>query len=128
MCHIFLSLPIIALPLFFFFPLETALPIYLIILLVSGFLYYKLGAAMRAKLKTGKEGMIGIEAVVIEDFNPEGKITIWSEIWSATADKKKFHKGQKVEVHGFQGLTAIVGDFSGREFSRNEGGHTCLRF
>jgi membrane-bound ClpP family serine protease len=128
MCHIFLFAPILGLPLFFFLPFGTALPIYLMVVLVSGFLYYKVAAAMKAKVKTGKEEMIGKEAVVIEDINPEGKVTIWSEIWSATADGKRFHKGEKVEVHGFQSLTAIVGDFS-EEWSLGEGGeHKCIRF
>jgi membrane protein implicated in regulation of membrane protease activity len=110
MCHIFLSLPVLALPLFFFLPFETALPIYLMILFVSGFLYYKIGAAMKAKVKTGKEEMIGEEAVVIKDINPEGKVTVWSEIWSATgnAKGKQFSKGQKVKICGFLGLTAVV--------------------
>jgi membrane-bound ClpP family serine protease len=129
MCHIFLSLPILALPLFYFLPFERALPIYLMVVLVSGFLYYKIAAAMKAKVKTGKEEMIGKEAVVIEDINPEGKITIWSEIWSATADGKRFYKGQKVEVQGFHGLTAIVGDFSeGWSLAHEGGGHKCIRF
>jgi membrane protein implicated in regulation of membrane protease activity len=108
MCHIFLALPVLALPLFFFLPLETALPIYLVILFVSGFLYYKIGAAMKAKVKTGKEEMIGEEAVVIKDINPEGKVTVCSEIWSATGDGKQFRKGQKVKICGFYGLTALV--------------------
>jgi membrane protein implicated in regulation of membrane protease activity len=110
MCHIFLALPVLALPLFFFLPLETALPIYLIILFVSGFLYYKIGAAMQAKVKTGKEEMIGEEAVVIKDINPEGKVTVWSEIWSATgnAKGKQFRKGEKVKICDFYGLTAVV--------------------
>jgi membrane-bound ClpP family serine protease len=103
--------------------------LYLMILLVSGFLYYKIAAAMKAKVRTGREGMTGNEAVVIEDINPEGKVTIWSEIWSATADGKRFHKGQKVEVHGFYGLTAIVGDFSeGWSLTDKGGKHKCIRF
>ena len=108
MCHIFLSLPVLALPLFFFLPLERALPIYLMILLVSGFLYCKIASAMKAKVKTGKEEMIGEEAVVIKDINPEGKVTVWSEIWSATGNGKQFRKGQKVKICGFYGLTAVV--------------------
>jgi membrane-bound ClpP family serine protease len=108
MCHIFLTLPVLALPLFFFLPLEKALPIYLMILLVSGFLYYKIASAMKAKVKTGKEEMIGEEAVVIKDINPEGKVTVWSEIWSATGNGKQFRKGQKVKICGVCGLTAVV--------------------
>jgi membrane-bound ClpP family serine protease len=112
MCHIILSFPILALPLFYFFPLRTALPIYLVVLLFTWFVYFKMIAAMKAKVRTGKEGMIGEEALVLEDIAPEGKVMVWSEIWTATANGKRFHKGQKVVVRGFQGLTAIVGESS----------------
>ena len=54
--------------------------------------------------------MIGEEALVIEDINPGGKVKVWSEIWTATANGKKFQKGQKVKVCRFDGLKVIVGD------------------
>jgi membrane-bound ClpP family serine protease len=110
MCHIILSFPLLALPLFYFLPFRAALPIYLLILLVTGFIYFKLIGAMKSKVRTGKEGMIGEEALVIEDINPEGKVMVWSEIWSATANGQRFTKGQKVKVCGFDGLKVIVGD------------------
>jgi membrane-bound ClpP family serine protease len=110
MCHIILSFPFLALPLFYFLPFRTALPIYLLIVLVIGFVYFKLVIAMKYKVRTGKEGMMGEEVLVIEDINPEGKVEVWSEIWSATANDKKFQKGQKVKVCGFDRLKVIVGD------------------
>jgi membrane-bound ClpP family serine protease len=112
MCHIILSFPVLALPLFYFLPFRTALPTYLAVLLFTWFVYFKMIAAMKAKVRTGKEGMIGEEALVLEDIAPEGKVMVWSEIWTATANGKRFHKGQKVVVRGFQGLTAIVGESS----------------
>jgi membrane-bound ClpP family serine protease len=108
MCHIILSFPILALPLFYFLPFGTALPIYLAVLLFTWVVYYKMIAAMKAKVQTGKEGMIGEEAVVIKDIDPEGKVTVWSEIWSATGNGKQFRKGQKVKICGVYGLTAVV--------------------
>jgi membrane-bound ClpP family serine protease len=110
MCHIILSFPILALPLFYFYPFRTALPIYFGILLFTWFVYFKMIAAMRSKVRTGKEGMIGEEALVLEDINPEGKVMVWSEIWAATGNGKRFRKGQKVVVQDFKGLTAIVGE------------------
>jgi membrane-bound ClpP family serine protease len=116
MCHIILSFPILVLPLFFFLPFEEALPLYLAVLLVTEFLYFKIIRALRSKVRTGKEAMIDEEAVVLEDINPEGKVMVWSEIWSATANGKRIHKGQKVKVFRFNGLMAIVGDsVEGRE-------------
>jgi membrane-bound ClpP family serine protease len=113
MCHIILSFPILALPLFFFLPLRTAVPAYVVVLLVTAFLYFKIISALRSKVQTGLEAVIDEEALVIEDIDPEGKIgkiMFWSEIWKATAPGKRFRKGEKVKIYGFNGLEAIVGN------------------
>jgi membrane protein implicated in regulation of membrane protease activity len=111
MCHIILfSFPILGLALFYFSPLGMALPLYLGILGVSILLYHKIFGALTAKVQTGMEGMVGEEALVIEDLNPEGKVVFRNEIWTATAKGKSFLKGMKVAIHRFQGLELIVGD------------------
>jgi membrane-bound ClpP family serine protease len=110
MCHIILSFPILALPLFFFLPLRTAVPAYVVVLLATAFLYFKIISALRSKVQTGLEAVIDEEALVIEDIDPEGKIIFWSEIWKATAGGKRFRKGEKVKIYSFNGLEAIVGD------------------
>jgi membrane protein implicated in regulation of membrane protease activity len=109
-CHIVLSSPILALPLFFFLPFGTALPAYLAVLVATGFVYFKIIGAMKSKVQTGMEGMAGREAVVVEDVNPEGKVRVGNEIWAATAEGRKFFKGQMVRIAGIQGLKVIVGD------------------
>ncbi len=110
MCHILLFFPILTLPIFFFFPFRTAATAYVIVLLVTAFLYFKIMRALRSKVQTGLEAVIDEEALVIEDIDPEGKVLFWSEIWRATARGKKFRKGEKVRIHGFNGLEAIVGN------------------
>ena len=111
MCHIILfSFPILGLALFHFFPLGVALPAYLAILGASALLYYKIFGALTAKVQTGMEGMVGEEALVIEDLNPEGKVSFRNEIWTASATGKSFLKGMKVAIRKFQGLELIVGD------------------
>ncbi len=92
-------------------PFRTALQAYALVLLVTAFLYFKIISAMKAKVTTGKEGMIGEEAVVIEDIDPEGRITLWNEIWKATGRGKRFRKGEKVRIDSVNGLEAIVTDF-----------------
>ncbi len=114
MCHIILAIPVLALALFFFLPFRVALSIYLPVIAVSGFVYFKFIAAMRSKVQTGMEQMIGEEAVVTEDINPEGKVEIMDEIWRATAKGKRFQKGEKVRVGGVEGLLLIVEDFGKR--------------
>jgi membrane-bound ClpP family serine protease len=110
MCHVVLFSPILALPLFFFLPFRTALPAYLAVLLAMAFVYFKIITAMKSKVQTGVEGMTDGEAVVVEDIDPEGKVRVGNELWAATAEGKRFFKGQRVRICGFQGLKVIVGD------------------
>ena len=108
MCHIILAIPILTLAFFFFLPFRSAMSIYPPVAAASGFVYFKMMAAMRTKVQTGLEQMIHEEAVVIEDINPEGKVEIGDEIWKATASGKRFQKGEKVRISGAQGLILIV--------------------
>lgn len=110
MCHIVLASPVLALPLFFFFPFRTALPVYAAILLATSFVYFKIIAAIKSKVQTGMEGMTDRDVIVVEDINPEGKVSFRNELWIAIAEGRKFFKGQRVRIHGFQGLKVIVRD------------------
>ncbi|CAB1060372.1 hypothetical protein D1BOALGB6SA_5138 [Olavius sp. associated proteobacterium Delta 1] len=71
MCHLIFFLPVFGLPVFWFFPFKTALVVYLVIWAVSLLLYYKVFQAMRSKVCTGKEAMLGKTAVVIRNIDPE---------------------------------------------------------
>ena len=51
-CHAVLLLPFVALPLFWLLPLGYALPIYVVIVLISAFLYWLIRRAMRKPLAT----------------------------------------------------------------------------
>lgn len=110
MCHIVLASPILALPLFLFLPFRTALPAYIAVLLAMAFVYFKIIAAIKSRVQTGMEGMTDRDAIVVEDINPEGKVRYRNELWVAAAEDKKFFKGQRVRIHGFQGLKVIVRD------------------
>ena len=100
--------PFVALWLFYYLPLESALPIYIIILIVAGFYYVVMFKSMRAKAKTGLEAMIDGEALVIEDIAPEGKVLFKDEIWTATARGKEIVKHQRVRILEAQGLVLVV--------------------
>lgn len=108
MCHIILSLPILALSLFFFLPLRVALPTYLAITGASVFVYYKIIAVMRTKVQTGMEGMIGEDAEVIEDINPKGRVRFGGELWRASARDGNFRRGERVRICWVQGMEVIV--------------------
>ncbi len=108
MCHIVLLSPVLALPLFLFLPFRTAFPAYLTVVIATGFVYFKIIAAIKAKVRTGLEGMTEGEAVVIEDIDPEGKVKFENEIWAATAHGQRLRKGKRVRICGAEGLTLIV--------------------
>lgn len=100
--------PFFALLLFYYLPLETALPFYIIILIVAGFYYVVMFKSMRGKAKTGLEAMIGGEALVIEDISPEGKVLFKDEIWTATTRGQDIAKGYRVQILETQGLVLVV--------------------
>jgi membrane-bound serine protease (ClpP class) len=108
MCHLILFLPAFGLSLFWVFLFSTALPLYLLVLGISLFLYFKVFQAMRRKVLTGQEAMLGRNGLVIEDIDPEGKIQCASEIWNAATIGKRFLKGEKVRVTRIKGLRVLV--------------------
>ena len=100
--------PLLALLLFYYLPLSTALPIYIVILIVAGFCHYFMYQSMRVKARTGLEAMIGGEALVLEDIDPDGKIRFKNELWNATARGKKILAGKKVRTLKARGLVLIM--------------------
>jgi membrane protein implicated in regulation of membrane protease activity len=98
-CHLILFIPVFALPAFWLFPFSTALPLYLFILVISGFLYFKV---------FHQEAMLGKEGLVVKDIAPEGKIQYANEIWDAMAEEKWFPIGERVRIKGFQGMRLLV--------------------
>jgi membrane-bound serine protease (ClpP class) len=109
MCHLIFFIPFFALPVFWIFPFNTALTIYLIICGICFFIYFKIFQALRMKPLNGKEAMVGRTGRVIQDIDPEGKIQYATETWNAIASGNKFLKGDKVMIHGFSwGLRVLV--------------------
>ena len=108
MCHLILFLPFFAVPIFWLFPITTALPLYFLVLGISLFLYFKIFQAMRQKVKTGREAMLGKKGLVVEDIDPEGKVQYANEIWDATAGGSRFLKGEQVKIMGIRGLVLLV--------------------
>lgn len=107
---VIMALPVLGLGLFHFLPFQAALEIYLLLLIISGIMYYGMFTVMGGKRKvlTGFEEMKGKEGLVFEDINPEGKVRIDNELWIARAPGGKFLKGEKVRIRGHEGLTLLV--------------------
>jgi membrane protein implicated in regulation of membrane protease activity len=116
MCHIIFILPFVSLYLFYLFPFEEALPLFLFINGTSFLFYYLIYKVMKRRHECGKNAMIGTEATVIEETSSIGKIRVGNEIWYAVSDER-LHPGQKCVITGFNGLTAQVAG-SGLHFSQ----------
>jgi membrane-bound ClpP family serine protease len=114
---VIMVLPLLGLGLFYFLPFWMGLPIYLFLLFISGLMYYGMFTVMgkKRKVQTGFEEMIGEEALVLEDINPEGKIRIHNELWTARAQGGRFLKGERVRISGHEGLTLIVGTLTEKQ-------------
>ena len=73
-------------------------------------LIFVVGMAIKARRRpvvSGMEELLGSEALVVEDFEQEGRVNIHSENWSALCDTP-LQKGQYVKVTGINGLTLQV--------------------
>jgi len=73
-------------------------------------LIFVVGMAIRARRRpvvSGQEELVGSQAVVMNDFDQKGTVTIHSETWQAMSDDR-LHKGQKVRVTDIQGLILKV--------------------
>lgn len=117
MCHLILLLPVLALPVFWIWPVAVAVPVYLFVLVISAIVYYLALAAMRRPVRTGPERLLGSDGNVM---NVQGKllaVRIGSEIWGAESPDE-LHPGDVVQVVGIEGLQLKVrreddGRFSG---------------
>jgi membrane-bound serine protease (ClpP class) len=98
--------------------MDTELPAYQISLPIIaafaaasvGLFVFAVGAALharRSRIVTGKESMIGATAVVVEDFDADGRVRAFGEIWQATTEQP-LTKGDTVSIAQVDGLTLKV--------------------
>ena len=107
MCHIVLMMPALGLVVFWVWPLNTALPVYLTIVALSGLVYFLILRAMQEPVRSGPEAMIRERGRVIRPLNPEGLVRLHGEIWRAIG-LENLPQGASVQVVGVQGLTLLV--------------------
>lgn len=106
-CHLFLMMPLFGLAAFIFLPLATALPLYLVVSAISLLIYAKIMKALHAPVATGREGMIGEEALVVSELAPRGLINYRGELWKAVS-QERFRPGERVRIIEVEGVRAIV--------------------
>jgi len=111
MWHLIIVLPIVGVIVFWLFAPGVAVPIYLIILLVSGMLYWSVARAMRRRPKTGQEGLIGATATVVSRSQPGANaqytVRTQGELWSANSSDT-LKAGELVTIAGIDRLTLLV--------------------
>jgi len=73
-------------------------------------LFIVIGMALKARTRpvvTGLEEMIGMQAIVLNDFERRGKVIFHSEVWNATSSVP-LYKDQVVRIIHIDGLTVRV--------------------
>ena len=97
---------------------DTDLPGYqLPIAIIAGFTaatggvaFFVIGAAVRArrrKVVSGAEGMVGGGALVLEEFEGQGAVRAFGEIWQAHSEQP-LKKNARVRITGVDGLVLAV--------------------
>lgn len=92
------------------------------LLLTAGFFIFAVTMALRAQRRrtvTGREGMIGEVAKVVERIEPEGKVFLKGEVWEATS-ASTISEGEKVRVVSVDGLMLYVVPNEGADTARKE--------
>lgn len=107
MCHIFLILPVLALPVLWIWPLAVSVPVYGAVAIVSAAVYWYAVLAMRRPVETGREGMIGMTGRVMESSGKNLVVRLGGEIWNARSGTA-LKEGERVEVIGMNRLILVV--------------------
>ena len=107
MCHIALLLPVLALPIFWIWPLAVSVPVYAVVLIIAALVYWYAMLAMRRPVETGVEAMIGATGEVVESHGASLVLRIGGEIWSGRS-ASALSKGEHVEVIAVDRLVLVV--------------------
>lgn len=107
MCHLILMLPLLGLGVFWLWPLSVAVPVYVVILLVSLAFYYFIMRAMHQPVITGREAIIQGTGKVIEVREHKVLVRVRNEIWNAESPDK-LRTGDQVEIVSVDGLMLRV--------------------
>jgi membrane-bound serine protease (ClpP class) len=116
MHHLLLILPLLGLMLFVFLVWQVALPLYMVMLVVSLAIYWKIIQAQRRRPVIGKRAMIGDRAVVVRVGGDAVEVEYEGEIWRAVSPEP-LHQGQQVIIESVEGLILRVAPLKPRDDS-----------
>ena len=108
---ILLLLPLIGIAVFWLMPLPLAVLVYLLMLALSGVMYWITARAMKRHPSYGVEALIGAEARVVSRLGPNADaqylVKIHGELWRANSGER-LESGQLVTVLSVSGLIMTV--------------------
>ena len=117
--------PVFALVLFLFLPFWTAVPIYIPIFIFGIIVNFKMMKSMKLPVRTGLEEMIGQEAVVIADIDPErGNVMLKNErsVSSNNEEAQENHRNPVCGMEVSDADSVFACEFNGSQYyfcSRN---------
>ena len=89
-------------------PMEFVLPMALAITLMCAIVVRFAIRAQRAKVTTGREGLVGKVATVTQDLDPRGTVFVHGEIWNAITAAGPIAQGSRVKIIGVDELVLTV--------------------
>ncbi|MDP2935823.1 MAG: NfeD family protein [Dehalococcoidia bacterium] len=116
MCHLLLLMPLFGLALFLVLPLPIALPAYLLVLVASVMLFYKVMQAMKQPVYVGREALLGQEVEVVAATETPCRarylVRQGGELWSALSECQ-LNPGEKARIVSFEGTMPRVEPLGG---------------
>ncbi len=107
MHHLLLLVVLLGWILFLILSWQIALPLYMIAVIISLVIYWKIIQSQRQQPVIGKRAMIGDQAVVVNLKEGEVEVDYRGEIWRAVSSQP-LQAGQKVMIDGVEGLILRV--------------------
>jgi membrane protein implicated in regulation of membrane protease activity len=108
---ILLFLPLLGILVFFLLPLPEAIIFYLVILVISGLLYWAIARVLKRRSIVGREGLIGAEARVISKLGSHDTaqymVNVRGELWSANSPDE-LELNETVQIVSINGLKLTV--------------------
>ncbi len=110
MHHLLLLVVLFGWILFLYLSWQVALPVYVVAVVISLAVYWKITEARRKTPVIGKRAMIGGKALVARIKGDDIDVEYEGEIWRAVSPEP-LHQGQRVIIKGVEGLVLKVVPF-----------------
>jgi membrane-bound serine protease (ClpP class) len=107
MHHLLLLVVLLGWILFLILSWQIALPLYMIVVIISLLIYWKIIQAQRRQPVIGKRAMIGDQAVVVKAEGSDIEVEYQGDIWRAVS-AQPLHRDQQVIIEEVDGLVLRV--------------------